>query len=256
MWAQKFSDYKVDILNIKCKKKWKKVFISLDLENVVEKINVQLSLLLKKTKGEIEILPYPRQLFYTFKLTSIDDLRVVIIGQDPYFNTVFVNGETVPQATGLAFSVNNDVHLPPSLNNIIDNLIRFKHIKKKPKNGDLTKWTEQGCLLLNTALTVQKGHANSHKNMWIAFTDYIIKYISDKKSGLIFLIWGGNALDKLKLIDLDKHYVSISSHPSPNSLHNTLNKYSSFYDCDHFGYVNKQLNELGENEIDWNLTTH
>lgn len=189
------------------------------------------------------IYPEKTCIFKAFHITGLDDLKVVFIGQDPYFNP----GE----AMGLAFSVPVNIAIPSSLKNIYKNLIKFNHIKKEKNNGDLQYWAYQGCLLLNTALTVQHGMPNSHTKYWSWFSDKIIKYISDKCDRIIFVIWGSKAYDKINLIDRTKHKCIISSHPSGLSASKKFREFPAFNDFDHFGEINKILNEWNKNKILW-----
>lgn len=191
-----------------------------------------------------KIVPNQEDIFRTFNITSFADTKVVIIGQDPYFK--YEKGK--PQATGLSFSVPNNIKIPSSLTNIYKNLIKFNHISDKPKHGDLTNWALQGCLMLNTSLTTVEGLKGRHIKDWTKITDEIISYISNNKSNVIFVLWGAPALTKLKLIDLTKHKVSISSHPSGLSNTKPLKQYNSFNDTDHFKFINDNLDK----PIDWN----
>jgi uracil-DNA glycosylase len=154
---------------------------------------------------------------------------------------------------GLSFSVDDGIKIPPSLINIYNNLLNFKHIDSIPKTGNLKKWAEQGCLLLNASLTVTDGKPNSHAKYWKKFTDDIIKYISDNCTGVVFFLWGGSSLEKISLIDQTKHKISISSHPSPLSIKTPLKSYESFYNTDHFGIANEYLKANNKNIIDWKL---
>ena len=192
-------------------------------KNLLEKIELKYS-------SKI-VFPKKENIFNAFKLTSFKDVRVVMIGQDPY------HGEN--QAHGLAFSVKND-RLPPSLKNIFKELKSDLKIEKN--SGDLTSWSKQGVLLLNTILTVEKGRPLSHKNIgWEIFTDNVIKTISLEKKGIIFVLWGNNAIEKEYLIDKNKHYVIKSSHPSPFS----ANK--GFFGSKPFSKINNILDQ----PIEW-----
>ncbi|WNH10164.1 uracil-DNA glycosylase [Thalassobellus suaedae] len=156
-----------------------------------------------------QCFPPENEIFNAFNFCSFNDVKVVIIGQDPYHD--------IGQANGLCFSVSENVKHPPSLINI------FKEIETDignpyPESGDLTHWSKQGVLLLNATLTVRAHQAGSHqKKGWEQFTDAIIKVVSEKKENIVFLLWGGFAKKKEKLIDKDKHYILTSGHPSPLS---------------------------------------
>jgi len=191
---------------------------------------------LYKTK---EIYPHPSDVFKAFNLTPFHEVKVVIIGQDPYHGP--------KQAHGLCFSVNENMKIPPSLKNIFKELKDDMNIET-PKSGNLSKWATQGILLLNNVLTVEKGLANSHKNIgWEEFTKSVISTVSDNLSNIVFILWGKQAQEKENLIDPLKHLILKSVHPSP------LSAYNGFYGCKHFSQTNTYLKENGKNEINWNL---
>lgn len=185
------------------------------------------------------IYPSLDNILTAFKLTSYENTKVVIIGQDPYHEP--------NQAHGLAFSVLEGIKLPPSLKNI------YKEIEdefgyKMSNSGNLEKWANQGVLLLNNVLTVRRGNANSHKGIgWENFTDNVIKYLNERKDSVIFVFWGNNAKSKLKLITKEWHYVLTAPHPSP------LSAYHGFFGCNHFLKINEILCSLGKKEIDWKI---
>ena len=185
------------------------------------------------------IYPPGQLIFNAFNLCPFHQTKVVIIGQDPYHGP--------GQAHGLCFSVNDGVAFPPSLQNI------FKEIKSDlgidiPTSGNLTRWANQGVLLLNATLTVRAHQAGSHQRKgWEEFTDGIIKKISDLKENVVFLLWGGNARSKKKLIDANKHLILECAHPSP------LSAYNGFFGCGHFKKTNEYLKEHGLEPIDWSL---
>ena len=191
-----------------------------------------------KTKS---IFPPISQIFTAFNFTPVNKVKVVIIGQDPY------HGKN--QAHGLAFSVLTNIKLPPSLKNI------FKEINNDlgittPTTGVLTKWAEQGVLLINTVLTVEESKAGSHKNKgWETFTDSAIKKLSENKSGIIFMLWGKPAQTKEKIIDTKKHHILKSVHPSP------LSAYRGFFGCQHFSKTNKILSKENKTIINWDIST-
>ena len=191
----------------------------------------------KKEYASKVIYPPPQFIFRAFDMCPFDDVKVVILGQDPYHGK--------GQANGLSFSVNDGVTLPPSLQNI------FKEIeadlgKKVQKNGNLDRWAKQGALLLNATLTVEHAHAGSHqKQGWEEFTDRIIQLLSDKKSNLVFMLWGRYAQEKGAKIDKQKHLVLSSAHPSPFSA------YSGFFGNKHFSQANAYLASHGKITIDW-----
>tara|TARA_B100002052_G_scaffold266842_1_gene264328 strand:- start:119 stop:805 length:687 start_codon:yes stop_codon:yes gene_type:complete len=186
------------------------------------------------------IFPEPKDIFNAFNSTSFNQVKVVIVGQDPY------HGDG--QAHGLSFSVNKGVDIPPSLKNI------FKEIEDDlglvPKNsGNLQHWADQGVLLINTVLTVEKGKPHSHKGIgWEEFTNTAIKKLSEKRHGLVFLLWGNSAQEKEKLIDLDRHLVLKSVHPSP------LSAYNGFFGCKHFSQTNNYLDSINKSPIQWGVS--
>ena len=186
------------------------------------------------------VYPDMYDLYNCFRFTPFEKLRVVLLGQDPYHN--------VGQAHGLCFSVKDGVPNPPSLENI------FKELQTdigcpKPKNGDLTKWANEGVLLMNTSLTVREHQANSHSKCgWAWFTDSVIKLISTQKEHVVFILWGGNARSKKPLIDSSKHYIIECVHPSP------LSAYNGFFGSKPFSKTNDYLISNGLPPIDWDLT--
>jgi uracil-DNA glycosylase len=191
----------------------------------------------EKSTGKT-IYPPGKQIFSAFDYTPFDKVKVVIIGQDPYHGA--------GQAHGLCFSVADGITPPPSLVNI------FKEIRDDlgipiPKKGCLEKWARQGVLLLNATLTVQANAAGSHQGKgWEQFTDAVIKTISDKKTGVVFLLWGNYAKGKEKLIDTSKHYVLKAAHPSPLAG-------GAFFGCRHFSKTNELLQKQGLEPIDWQI---
>ena len=184
------------------------------------------------------IYPDKNNIYNALKLTPPDKVKVVILGQDPYINQ--------DQANGLSFSVQPGIAIPPSLRNI------FREQRKdleiiQPNSGDLTKWAEQGVLLLNTTLTVRAGLSNSHQGKgWGIFTDSIIKYLGQKEN-IVFMLWGNNAKAKRKLIDSSKNLILEAAHPSP------LSATRGFFGCQHFSKANNYLIEHNLSPIDWQL---
>ncbi len=193
-------------------------------------------LTLYKTK---EIFPPKDNIFAALKLTPYEKVKVVIIGQDPYFNT--------GKADGLSFSVPNSMPIPPSLQNIYKELESDLNIKPA-KYGNLTKWAKEGVLLLNAILTVEKDKAASHKNLgWELLTDYIIKVINLKETPVVFILWGNFARAKKTLITNKKHLVIESSHPSPFACRN------GFFGSKPFSKTNAFLIKNNMTPIDWDL---
>ena len=194
------------------------------------------------------IFPSKDNVFEALNSTSFNDVKVVILGQDPYHSYEEYEGEILPHAHGLSFSVpSTSKKTPPSLRNI------FKEIEldlglPKPPHGNLISWANQGVLLLNATLTVENNLAGSHQNRgWEMFSDNLIQYISNNKEGVVFLLWGKFAQNKETLIDSEKHFILKSSHPSPFSA------YRGFLGNKHFSEVNKILKSLRKKEIDWEI---
>lgn len=186
------------------------------------------------------IYPPPNEVFSAFALTEFDQVKVVILGQDPYhgFN----------QAHGLSFSVKPGVAPPPSLVNIYKELAQDISGFQIPPHGYLVEWAKQGVLLLNTVLTVEQGRAHSHANIgWEQFTDKVIAQLNQHRENVVFLLWGSHAQRKGQFIDRSRHKVLTSVHPSPLSAHR------GFFGCRHFSQTNDYLNTKGLGEINWQL---
>ena len=183
------------------------------------------------------LCPSPKNIFKAFKKTSFSNLKVVIVGQDPYHGR--------GQANGLSFAVSNDQITPPSLKNIFNEIENDLKIRTNTKKN-LESWADQGVLMLNSSLSVKSGKPNSHQNLgWNKFTDKILKHISENKNNVVFFLWGNFAKQKQELIDRNKHLILSSSHPSP------LSSYISFNGCKHFSKSNKYLKQNNLNEINW-----
>ena len=183
------------------------------------------------------IFPPAGQIFNAFNTCPFNNVKVVILGQDPYHGP--------GQAHGLCFSVNDGIPFPPSLQNI------FKEISSDlglqiPSSGNLTRWAEQGVLLLNATLTVRASQAGSHQGKgWEEFTDSVIKIISEKAENVVFILWGSYAIKKKALIDASKHCILTAPHPSP------LSSYRGFFGCKHFSKTNEYLQSVGKTPIAW-----
>ena len=184
------------------------------------------------------VFPEKQNIFKAFSLTKLDNLKVVILGQDPYHG--------FGQAQGLAFSTPANIKNPPSMQNILKEINSDLGKKSICEDGDLTPWAKQGVLLLNTILTVEEAKPKSHHNLgWEVFTDNIIKYISDNCEDTIFILWGSPAISKTKLIDRKKHHILTAPHPSP------LSSYRGFFGCKHFSQTNNILKSLNKEAIIW-----
>ena len=184
------------------------------------------------------VFPEKQNIFKAFSLTKLDNLKVVILGQDPYHG--------FGQAQGLAFSTPANIKNPPSMQNILKEIQSDLGKKSICEDGDLTPWAKQGVLLLNTILTVEEAKPKSHHNLgWEVFTDNVIKYISDNCEDTIFILWGSPAISKTKLIDTKKHHILTAPHPSP------LSSYRGFFGCKHFSQTNNILKSLNKEAIIW-----
>jgi uracil-DNA glycosylase len=185
------------------------------------------------------IYPDKHDIFNALNLTSYQDVKVVILGQDPYHGK--------GQAHGMSFSVQPGIPAPPSLQNMLKELNADLGCTI-PNHGYLKKWAEQGVLLLNTVLTVREDTPNSHKGKgWEAFTDKVIGHLNNRQTPVVFILWGSNAQAKLKLIDATRHRIIQSPHPSP------LSSYRGFFGSKPYSRANAYLRELGSKEIDWQL---
>ena len=222
-------------VNPQIEESWKEVLAS-EFDN---SYFMELKEFLTEEKAKYTVYPPGSKIFNAFQLTPFNEVKVVILGQDPYHGP--------GQAHGLCFSVPPGIVPPPSLVNI------FKEIEKDqgipvPAGGNLEKWAHQGVLLLNATLTVRANQPGSHqKKGWENFTHAVISKLSEKRVGLIFLLWGKFAQEKESLIDTNKHYILKAAHPSPFSA------YNGFFGCRHFSKTNEILRKHGLQEIDWNL---
>lgn len=247
-WLDVFPDRKVKLVTLRsiCKdvhKSWIPLFDELCLNEKMLKIEERLSEELEIS--DVVMYPPPELVFNAFKMCSLDKLKVVFVGQDPYFN----KGE----AMGLSFSVPFGMRVPSSLDNMYRNLRKFGHHREHPGHGNLEFWAMQGCLMLNAALTVLGGadNKNCHSGVWRWFTDRVIRYISEKCEGVVFVLWGSSAFEKSSLIDQDKHELVVSSHPSGLSADKPMKIYAAFNEQDHFGIINKHLERHKKSGIIW-----
>ena len=222
---------------------WNDFFSRSDIKKEIKKIEDYLEDEGEKYADILEILPLKENIFKAFDLCSLEDTRVVLIGQDPYHN--IVNNKA--QAQGLCFSVPEDFPLPPSLKNIFKELCSDLGCEY-PKNGDLSYWGKQGVLLLNRSLSVLQSKPNSHKKIWSYFSKEVMKFIVEQKDFCIFICWGLDAFKSLKDLELDKHVVLKATHPSPLG----ANK-GGFFGCKHFSKVNDILINKKMKSIDWKL---
>ena len=220
-------------MELKIESSWRKALDQLP----DQKFFKDLITFVKDEYATTNVYPPSEEIFNAFKHSAVDSLKVVILGQDPYHGA--------GQAHGLSFSVKAGVPFPPSLLNI------FKEIESDlgnslPSNGDLTRWAEQGVLLLNSTLTVRAHQPGSHqKKGWEVFTDEVIRTISDTRESVVFLLWGAYAQKKSLLIDPTKHLILKAPHPSP------LSSYRGFFGCKHFSIANEYLVKNGIDPIEW-----
>lgn len=201
---------------------------------------LKLRAFLKEEYATRTIFPDMYNIFNALRYTAYEDVKAVILGQDPY------HGEG--QAHGLCFSVQRGVEPPPSLQNIFQELhddVGFRI----PNHGELTSWARQGVLLMNTVLTVRRGQANSHRGMgWEIFTDRVISLLNEREKPIVFLLWGTPARSKAKLLTNPRHYILTAVHPSPLSANR-----GGWFGCRHFSKTNEILRQMGEREIDWSI---
>ena len=199
----------------------------------------------QRTNGEV-VFPLEEDVFSAFSTVDLSDVKVVILGQDPYHG-LGKSGES--QAHGLAFSVRKGIKVPPSLVNIYKELSQDITDFTVPKHGYLTEWAQQGVLLLNTVLTVKQGQAHSHAKLgWETFTDKIIAELNQHNIGCVFVLWGSHAQKKGKNIDQQKHLVLSGPHPSP------LSAYRGFFGCQHFSKANAWLQTQNKAVINWQIS--
>lgn len=227
----------------KLKPHWQKIIANEQQQDYFQKLSTEVSQ--QRSNGEV-ILPLEADVFSAFSSIDLADVKVVILGQDPYHG-LGKNGES--QAHGLAFSVRKGIKVPPSLVNIYKELAQDITDFKTPSHGYLVEWAEQGVLLLNTVLTVKQGQAHSHAKLgWEIFTDNIITELNKHNAGCVFLLWGSHAQKKGKSIDKNKHYVLNGPHPSP------LSAYRGFFGCQHFSKANQWLKSQNKSMINWQVS--
>jgi len=221
-------------MNVQMEASWKEV-LKAEFEKPYFK---ELTDFVKAEYAEQTVYPHPKHIFRAFELTPFNEVKVVILGQDPYHGP--------HQAHGLSFSVTEGVRNPPSLQNIFKEIRSDLGIEPKADSGDLTRWASQGVLLLNATLTVRANTAGSHQGKgWEQFTDVVIQALSDKREHLVFILWGNYARAKGAHIDRIKHYVIESPHPSPFSANN------GFFGSKPFSKANTYLTEHGQSPIEW-----
>ena len=221
---------------VKALESWDEIAAEYGLKDILKPIKKKLS---EVSLDKKKIHPSSKDIFRAFELTSFKNVKIIILGQDPYHGP--------NQANGLAFSVNSEVRFPPSLMNIFKEYSTDLNLPL-PRDGNLSAWAERGVLLLNSILTVESGSPGSHKNFgWEEFTNQIIKALSDKKSNLVFILWGAYAQSKKILIDPSKHLIIATPHPSPLSAHR------GSFGSKPFSKSNDYLRKNKNEEIDWRI---
>lgn len=223
-------------MSIQLEPEWKEVL----LEELSKPYMLELKGFLREEQRQHTVYPAGAQIFNAFNQTAFSEVKVVILGQDPYHN--------IGQAHGLAFSVPRGVDIPPSLRNIYKELQADIPGFTIPSHGELLYWARQGVLLLNATLTVRAHAAGSHqKKGWEQFTDQAIYELSARRNGIVFLLWGRYAKNKAALIDHRRHHILTAAHPSP------LSAYNGFFGCKHFSKTNDLLRGQGQATIDWQV---
>ena len=215
-------------------KTWHEIIKKEEEQEYYKKLQTQID----KKYETSTVFPSKDKIFNAFTKTPLDNLKVVILGQDPYHGA--------GQAQGFSFSTPKEIKNPPSMQNILKEIKEDLGKDSSCLDGDLTPWAKEGVLLLNTILTVEESKPKSHHKLgWEIFTDNIIKYISANCEDIIFLLWGSPAIAKTKLIDSSKHHILTAPHPSP------LSSYRGFFGCKHFSKTNEILDSLGKKQINW-----
>ena len=229
---------KTEIENIKTN--WKDILLDIyqNESDYFNNLQEQLNQEVDKYKDLLEIYPPANLIFNCFNFFNLNDMKVVLIGQDPYHGP--------NQAMGLSFSVSKNIKVPPSLKRIYQEIETDLNIQMNKNNGDLTSWANQGILLLNTSLTVRQSKPSSHSKYWIKFTDLIIRYINQNSEKIVFLLWGNHAKKYKNYIDSEKHYVLEASHPSPLAR-------TGWFGSKHFSKTNQILKNNNKNEINWEI---
>ena len=228
------------------KNSWSALFENNIIKEKIDNINQELEKELELLDNIIDIFPKPDKILNCFDLCDVEDVKVILVGQDPYINKFDINGIVTPQAMGLSFSVPKGIKIPPSLKNIYKELKDDLNIENL--HGDLTNWNKQGVLLLNRSLTVREGKSNSHKKMWNGFMEKVVEYINENKSNCVFILWGNDAKKLKKLINNDKHLILEGTHPSPLG----ANK-GGFFGGKYFSKTNEYLKIHKKKVINWNL---
>ena len=260
-WNECFDDNRVCLQSLITNSSWKQFINAVSKKPYFKDIETKLSICLYEKKNQI--VPYPELVFNAINLLDINKIKVVILGQDPYFNAKKFGKVNIPQACGFSFSVPYGYQKPPSLSNIYKNLLQFGHIKEIPSNGCLLGWIMQGCLMINAALTTVQGQVGAHQAMWKGFACDLINYLEAKCKNIVFVAWGAKAYEICQNIDRNKNCLIVSSHPSGLSATKNMSAYNfkareklsfePFMTIDHFGRINTYLKEHGKKGIYWDI---
>lgn len=264
-WQDYFSEGKgVNLLELVTNTTWFDFFYHLQKTPHFDTLQQELSRVVKYHPRH-RIVPPAELVFNAFNLTSLNRIKIVIVGQDPYPTVKRIGGVDVAHATGLSFSVPSGLPCAESLKNIFASMIRHGHLRHCPNSGCLSFWALQGCFMINAALTTIAGKRNAHHKMWSDFTKDLIYYINHHCQNLVFIVWGSEANSVCQDIDPVRHLVITSSHPSPMSHNSPLRgngyggfkkekvSYPSFNSVDHFGLANNYLLANGKSRIFWDV---
>lgn len=266
-WIECFPDRKVSLRSLIFNRAWDEFFDMVESKPYFKGMERILSDHLVKSK--LDIVPNAELVFNSFNILSPKQISVVIIGQDPYHGIHKINNKLIPQGMGFSFSVPLNYPKPPSLANIYQNLLTFNHIKKIPDGGCLGNWVLQGCFMINASLTTFHTKQNVHVELWKNFTNDLIEYINTKCENIVFVAWGAFAHKLCININIERHCIITSSHPSPYSADKTMNglaygmvkneadrkrvTYSSFKSVDFFSRINAYLLSVKKKEILWDI---
>jgi len=266
-WPECFPDGKVKLRKLIFNSKWDEFFSMIENKSYFINLENKLSDVTKKYGKKI--FPYAELVFNAFNILSPEQIKVIIMGQDPYPGGSIVNGKFIPQACGFSFSVPIGYPKPMSLNNIYQHLLDHGHIKYIPNTGSLFTWILQGCFMINASLTVIQGQINVHAALWKNFTEDLLSYLSERYEHIAFIVWGASANNTCKNINPSKHKLITSSHPSPHSFNKKMNgyvygpvnnessrkkiTYPAFIEIDHYTLANQYLESVGKKGILWDV---
>jgi uracil-DNA glycosylase len=258
-WKKCLKNGKIKLRSLLFNPDWDEFFDQIEHNKFFKSLETHLTKYIEE--GRI-ILPWAELVFNIFNILSPQQIRVVFIGQDPYADTEIIDNERIPQATGCSFSIPLGFPISASLRNIFKNLHHFGHIQKIPDHGCLAFWISQGCFMMNATLTTFYKKSNSHVTIWKDFTNNLIHYLNNKFQNLVFVAWGKNAHQLCLNIDLKRHHIITSSHPSPFSCVDPMSgitytiprnnvTYPSFQSNDHFGQINEYFKKFRRPPIYW-----